>query len=614
MLLPNTKTLFFKSMKYNNSLDKNLFFEKLDEIQMMYEKLVFEISMFPKSSDTSNHDLIEMVDVLGNTWISLPFAPKKFINRVLDILYRASEYCFQLPKIYRLIFRLSVLVENKEEACLSLNTYMSIIDKSIQVKDPCFTSSTDSGTCINYDPLVLDKQHTNSKENLHCIIDTFCIGSNYFLKNSDTDNETSLKFAKFGYNLSDLYENQLENSTILRAIQTLALVYHFMGSDFKKTKRVESHLKCIELLEIAENIDPNNYNTLFLYSLRYAQAIDINMALLYLKRSLESDPKCINKAHLLVLLLSAKQEYAAALDVCTQVLESGEYESHQRKDSHYSEITYKEEPSQIDILNTRLTQNRLIHIIHGYDACFEHMNMLFTNFAKTYSDLEEHILIRNTHKKTLITKSSTRIKKQKTPSMSGNLSIRRLFQRNGSSISIDSTKPMQTPSKLDEELSSVNNKEIEFLAELWLLTSRDFEKNSQFKESFEAIEEVRKLTPKSSTAYYRLGESSILQNNIEEALEYFKKGLDLNSCCSECLTGLSQTHLIKNNIVMAEFYSQKAVYCGWNNKKAWFIMGKIFKLTNRNILAKKAFLYALYLEKNSPIVPFENLRKFGNFL
>src|SRR5688500_10095372 len=83
--------------------------------------------------------------------------------------------------------------------------------------------------------------------------------------------------------------------------------------------------------------------------------------------------------------------------------------------------------------------------------------------------------------------------------------------------------------------------------------------NENYTAALNTVNSICKADPKSSIAYFYIGQVQYLLENRAEAEKAYKKGLSVNESSDECYVGLGKIELDKGNTVEAEKHFAAAV-------------------------------------------------------
>ena len=114
--------------------------------------------------------------------------------------------------------------------------------------------------------------------------------------------------------------------------------------------------------------------------------------------------------------------------------------------------------------------------------------------------------------------------------------------------------------------------------------------NENYKGALDIFNAIAKSDPKNGTIYYYIGEVSYLQDMDAEAEKAYKKGLEINSRCAECKTGLGKLLLDKGNTAEAQSNFESAMNIDKKNPEIFYIVGDAY-LNAANPNATKAAEY-----------------------
>ncbi|KAI9283173.1 hypothetical protein BY458DRAFT_495654 [Sporodiniella umbellata] len=151
------------------------------------------------------------------------------------------------------------------------------------------------------------------------------------------------------------------------------------------------------------------------------------------------------------------------------------------------------------------------------------------------------------------------------------------------------------------------------LSDLWLLTAQLFMKLNKLDEAKKAVEEAEHVDwTQNSMVWCVLGQLLLAsKSDIEEVQAAFDKALVIDPYHAIGRLELAKSYLLQENDQMAEGLLDTLTKTnGWDCAEAWFLLGEIYKKTERIDRTKACLFYALELESTTPIQPFSILPRF----
>lgn len=114
--------------------------------------------------------------------------------------------------------------------------------------------------------------------------------------------------------------------------------------------------------------------------------------------------------------------------------------------------------------------------------------------------------------------------------------------------------------------------------------------NENYKGALDQFTAIAKADPKNGTIYYYIGEVSYLQDNAVEAEKAYKKGLSINSSCSECKVGIGKILLDQGKTEEGKENLDAAMRIDKKNPEIYFLVGNAY-LNSKHPDAQKAAQY-----------------------
>ncbi|KAI8380198.1 hypothetical protein BD560DRAFT_7187 [Blakeslea trispora] len=147
------------------------------------------------------------------------------------------------------------------------------------------------------------------------------------------------------------------------------------------------------------------------------------------------------------------------------------------------------------------------------------------------------------------------------------------------------------------------------LCDMWLLSAEMFLKSGKIEEALKAVSEAENVDWTTHAGVWcMLGRIRLAQNQPEEAIKAFQKGLVARPNDVHCRVWLAKTYIERGDLEVAEGLLEAVTKeNGWDCVAAWFYLSEIYKMTDRVDKTKDYLFYALELESTTPIQPFSSL-------
>jgi cargo-transport protein YPP1 len=413
---------------------------ELRNVERMYESELLRRSRFPKAQESNApiEDWVEQVignwEVLcGPRWreADLGEGGRNAVGRnVLDILYRAATKTFHSTLILRRLFQVHKSLTDFDLAYKALDTYIELIERG---KARAAKS--------NELPVGQDEEDTVLRTISEGIEGLCSFG---FRDEAEKAYELALKAQNW---LQDHLRSQTVELTVNGHAEetsnepaikrqhigpkTMEITHRAIGigqAHWAKwtpvsESRTSLQAQAISNLKQAVGQDGGNQHhleSIYALSLLLAETRDINKAIEYVKRALiwdgpppDQDPtfaierKLIPLWHLLALLLTARQDFETADQICGAAFEQfpsprvlfgsgrGQYSSHLLADN---QMPYGgEEPGLVDdmetgelerIIEIRVTELALIEVSEGPEEAVNMTNELLSLFSRLFEHLD----------------------------------------------------------------------------------------------------------------------------------------------------------------------------------------------------------------------------------
>jgi tetratricopeptide (TPR) repeat protein len=114
--------------------------------------------------------------------------------------------------------------------------------------------------------------------------------------------------------------------------------------------------------------------------------------------------------------------------------------------------------------------------------------------------------------------------------------------------------------------------------------------NENYTAALQTFQSLCQADPKNASVYYYIGEVHYALEDYKEAEKSYRKGLTINSSCSECNIGLGKLELDKGNTTEAEKYFDAAIRADKRSSTPYGLVGDAY-LYSKKPNASKAIEY-----------------------
>ncbi|ORZ07691.1 hypothetical protein BCR42DRAFT_472194 [Absidia repens] len=378
-------------------LRRKAFVDEITQLYTVCEHLLHETTSFPSSGE-SNTLILDMVESLAND-LNVIMETTEDWRGFKEVLEWALEKTFNSPPILRLLFLACFQLGEYEEAQHALQSYLQSVglvsyDRLESLKDGVALAQDIHG---RYIPLLqsLPQQHQ------HLSNSTIRNKNSINNKQQDTDDEhVTLQLEVLLVSIK-MFCKELEMGTkavdmanmALALIQTSELVafnpqlesqvYRSSGAAYgllasqivDSEQRPKYHEKALSLLQQANSILPDSWETHYYLAYQYASVRNIDLAIQSIRHSLDLNMSHVASWHLLALALSCsgQKDHSQALEIATIGLESG-------NDITNSRISLYEQHEQQLLLN--MTYSKLVNVTKGSQKALEEHASLIKLYGK----------------------------------------------------------------------------------------------------------------------------------------------------------------------------------------------------------------------------------------
>ncbi|KAI8329525.1 hypothetical protein BC941DRAFT_518674 [Chlamydoabsidia padenii] len=346
--------------------DQKAFAQEITQLYTLCELMLQTTSL----SKESNRMVLDVIEALANDldWI---VESKEDWRGYKEVLERASEKTFNSPTVLRLLFLTSLRLGEYEEAQHALQSYLQLLglvsqqyvetqqDGNAPVQNhsdrylpiPCFAPSTNR--LVDTDGPVEEECIGHQVDILVKAMGMFCSELGNGIKAVEMANLALDRVKKY----SDLDPQQV------------AKVYRSSVIDGKV--RPKYHEKALGLLEQANKIQPDSWETLYCLARQHADMRHIDQAIYSVHHALTLNPDHVASWHLLALALSCpgQNKQAHALSIASAGLHS----------------TCSSKQVEQHLLLT-MTHSRLLCALEGPEKALEAHASLFKLYGKWRSD------------------------------------------------------------------------------------------------------------------------------------------------------------------------------------------------------------------------------------
>ncbi|KAJ2837871.1 hypothetical protein J3B01_001820 [Coemansia erecta] len=265
---------------------------------------------FPRANEAHAEVLAE-VDGAARDWELVRAFSRVESLRLLEVLYEAVFLTFNSPQVLRHLVHVLFRFGDYHEARLAFVTYRELVERQLErVK-----KALGSGAKID-----------SGLESVNNILRTVVVGARLFLVHLDSAHDC-LSVVHFANDLIDDVEARDPDHQIIPPVpETIrAQVALWKGAAHGRlaqrsrepSNRADHHCAALQLLRQAAELNPQLYEAHYFLALELALGTrDIAAATAAAKQAAALDATRLDAWHLLVLLSTARKDYAKALQIC----------------------------------------------------------------------------------------------------------------------------------------------------------------------------------------------------------------------------------------------------------------------------------------------------------
>ncbi|KAI0227710.1 hypothetical protein L0F63_006856 [Massospora cicadina] len=590
------------------------FRDEMSNIQTRYEALVYTLERFPKA-DAINFRVLDMADTFVANWALLKNSRAMDTKDLAESLYRAAMHTYQSPRLLRHLTTVLIALGEYEEARLAMEAYVQRIEKAVVpcILDAAQEQETFSEFTIDSAELVFRRQvQPTDKERLSDVVATYLVGARLCIQEFDQYTR-AVELAELAITRG-LSRPSHHPRLMSRAKQYLGVAqgYLSMRAD-NPSARTTSHELSLAALNQAIAIDGDNWEAHFFLALQLAESREIKEAIVSVKRSIELQPAYAPSWHLLVLLLSSQKQYSQAISVCELAIREAEYgaelEAESTGDTVSGLLTTNLDGE--DLLSLKTTLNCLQDAALGTKVAINHHGSLFALYAKVYGSAEPN------PSEELPKLANSTFPRMRDPTLRpasvantiGHATFPYLVKSRG----MASSYGLHVSTRSLPRLLSRRKQGVQVLVLLWLHSAEAYRRLGRFEDARLATEEAEQVDAASPDVWCQYGKNYLAQKMHEAAHTSLQRALILDPDHLESLIAMAQYYTDMNELDQAEACLRAVTTgCGWHSAQGWFLLGKVYRLTQRAKQAQTCMLYALDLDLATPIRPFHILRSLRN--
>ncbi|RPB26759.1 hypothetical protein L211DRAFT_866231 [Terfezia boudieri ATCC MYA-4762] len=404
--------------------------DEIRSIQGIYESYFMQSVGFPKA-DGVHVEVLEWVDLVMANWRRMG-ASGEYAASVIEILYRACEKTFHSPRILRHLFHTLTAVGNFKEALLSLNTYIDLVGKAKEriAKGGVEKDFDDDQTIIltiEEGIRMLCKYLNNGKRAMEIaeLLEEWL--EEWGVVSSEEEAAESTALHRSEEEISTI--SVVKPEVLCAAWRGIGVATsHWARQTVDAAKRPEIQQGAEDAFRKGLGYDGEDVDCLFGLAMVLAETRHIDDAVAIIKQALvglshlksegeelAQEPEeeeavareyrrlAVPFWHLLSLLLSASEEFEAALRVCDAVFEELGGEDNLRmaqtdavdQGDPLRDMIMKMRPDEKEnILEVKMTQMALVELMEGPDAAINMSDELLKLYNTLFysNNLEEQII------------------------------------------------------------------------------------------------------------------------------------------------------------------------------------------------------------------------------
>lgn len=564
---------------------------------------------FPKASQSNS-----TVDLLANTCIVLE-RPFGAYFQGYHICQRALKVSYQSIEVMRLWCLTAIHDRKSVEVVPAFKTYVAYVDDAkIKNGNNRIDSIDTIETYLELLGYVTDTWANPSRTEFvwvcDCLAELKIDVDSYFAVIGDSQNcykpELCKYIASLWYRMGRIHES-------------LCRVYAV--TDENLDKRIDTaseyYKKAVDLLGPLKVQDPSYSKYYYRYALILAKKLDYTEAIKNLKYSLKLAPDDLTTLNVITLLYSAISENNdKPLGIAAEVLDRV------RSDINTGTLTCSTVAEKASVIQLYITYVALVEASMDKYTALECLSDLFDlayrvlgNFSVSESAQSQDVLAvpGQTNQPNLIRtvsssrptilnpgKSESALQQRKKQGMITKLRRKR------------SKKKSASKQRLNESLSTDN--ELRLMHELWLWTSKLFQRCDQLQDAKECIKEADALYKPTDRSFARMGQL-LVHEDPKLALQQFEVSLDMNDTNNtEAVIGLAMLITTEDSVFIGEQDKLFAIgrcknyleelttqYATYNVPEIYYYLSLVYRYFNDGQNEEDALWQIVKLEENRPV-------------
>ncbi|XP_018431810.1 PREDICTED: tetratricopeptide repeat protein 7A [Nanorana parkeri] len=394
-----------------------------------------------------------------------------------------------------------------------------------------------------------------------------CIGPLHWLEEGE-------RFAK---QVTDMGDEAGES--LAKGFLALGLVYSLQATDaIQKSTQDDWSKKALQALQKAHELDPEDTQIIFFWSLQLGLVRQIADAIEHLQEALKLRKDDICSLHLLALLLSAQKQYKHATDVINMAI--SEYPENFSLLFTKTKLEWKHKGPEEALITCR-------HMLYLWQKLFNYSQLSDSEKESSLADVPltrkhsaMHLALPEGHDQENGSQRASSIAASRMEQAMSEITMHSSAQRQG---------PMQQWITLEQ---------------IWLQAAELFMEQQLMKEAGFCIQEAASLFPTSHTVLYMRGKLSEMKGCLEEAKQLYNEALTVNPDGVKIMHSLGLTLTRLGRYSLAEKFLRDAVQIQSTSHDAWKGLGDVLQAQGKHEAAVECFITALDLESSSPICPF----------
>ncbi|KAJ2162155.1 hypothetical protein GGF46_000897 [Coemansia sp. RSA 552] len=285
---------------------------------------------FPQANEAHDEVLAE-VDNAARDWELVRAFSRSDTLRLLEILYESVYITFNSPRVLRHLIHALIRFGDYHEASLAFGTYRMLVGRQLEGVKKALAAATSEGS----DTGAVRNVFGVDTESINNVLRTVVVGARLFMVQLGNAHEC-LSLAHFAADLiSDMEASDPEHKTIPPVPQSIVAqmalwkgaAHGYLAQKSREPgNRADHHAAALQLLQQAVDQSPRLYDAHYYLALELALgARDVAAATISAKEAVGLDPKRLEAWHLLVLLSTARKDYAKALQICKVAMKQSEW-------------------------------------------------------------------------------------------------------------------------------------------------------------------------------------------------------------------------------------------------------------------------------------------------